>query len=95
MSKKSSDIQNKKHLSAADKKTVLLARAVDKVGGQDQADELLAEWDTHRRCEKLSARKKWESDGFLRGLILSHNLSRAEAMELFKIGRYKYDRLKI
>ena len=74
MSKKSRDIQNKKHLSAADKKTVLLARAVKKVGGQNQADELLAEWDTHRRSEKLSDRKKWESDGFLRGLILSHNM---------------------
>ena len=30
----------------------------------------------------------------MRGLILSHNLSRAEAMEFFKIGRYKYERLR-
>ena len=94
MSKNSRDIQNKKHLSAADKKAVYLARAVQKVGGQNHANELLAEWDIHRRSEKLSDRKKWESDGFLRGLIVSHNLSRAEAMEFFKIGRYKYDRLK-
>ena len=87
-------IQNKKHQSAADIKATYLARAVKKFGGQNLADELLAEWDIHRRSEKLSDRKKWESDGFLRGLILSHNLSRVEAMEFFKIGRYRFDRLR-
>ena len=94
MSTKSRGIQNKKHKSAADTKADFLARAIKKVGGQNRADELLTEWDIHRRSEKLCDRKKWESDGFLRGLILSHDLSRKEVMAFFKIGRYKYDRLK-
>ena len=94
MSKRSRDIINIKHKSAADKKAECFARAVKKVGGQDQSKELLAHWENHKRSEKMSERNKRESDGFLRGLILSHNLSRAEAMDFFKIGRYKYDRLR-
>ena len=39
-------------------------------------------------------RRKREADGFLRGLILGHNLSREETCFLFKIGRYRYDRIR-
>ena len=53
---------------------------------------MLMNWAGHRRSEKLSERRKREYDGFLRGVIISTSLSRAEAV--FKIGRYKFDRLR-
>ena len=94
MSNISQYINSRQHKSAADLKAASFARAVKKFGGQNQADEFLGHWENHKRSENISDRKKRESDGFLRGLILSHNLSRAEAMEFFKIGRYKYERLR-
>ena len=94
MSTKSKGINNIKHKSAEDKKNDHIRGAVKKLGGQQEADELLVHWENHRRSEHLSDRKKRESDGFLRGIILSQNLSRFEAMTFFKIGRYKFDRLR-
>ena len=87
-------INNIKHKSIEDKKVASLAGAVKKVGGQNEADELLVHWENHRRSEKLDGRKKSVSDGFLRGIILSQDLSRAEAMLFFKIGRYRFDRIR-
>ena len=94
MSKTSRGINNIKHKSSEDKKAASFAGAVEKVGAQEEADELLVHWGNHKRSETLSERKKRESDGFLRGVILSQNLSRAEAMTFFKIGRYRFDRLR-
>ena len=94
MSRHSLGKNNVKHKSVADLKAATLARFVKKVGGQEQADELSSQWDNHRRSENLSSRKKWEADGFLRGVVVAHNLSSREAMEFFKIGRYRFDRLR-
>ena len=41
-----------------------------------------------------SARRTREADGFLRGIIVANNISREEAAEFFKVGRYRYDRLR-
>ena len=94
MSTKSKGKNNIKHRSEADIKNQSIAEAIKKLGGQHEADEVLVHWENHRRSEHLSDRRKRESDGFLRGVILSQNLSRAEAMTFFKIGRYKFDRLR-
>ena len=74
MSKSSEGINNIKHKSTADKKNASLAGAVKKLGGQLESDEVLVHWENHRRAENLSERRKRESDGFLRGVIISHNL---------------------
>ena len=39
-------------------------------------------------------RRKREADGFVRGLILTHNLSRKEACTFFSIGRNQFDRVR-
>ena len=39
-------------------------------------------------------RRKREADGFLRGIIVANNISREEAAEFFKVGSYRYDRLR-
>lgn len=41
-----------------------------------------------------SARRKREADGFLRGIIIANNISREEAAEYFKVGQYRYNRLR-
>ena len=65
MSKTSRGINNIKHKSAEDKKVASFAGAVKKVGGQEEADELLVHWGNHKRSETLSERKKRESDDIL------------------------------
>ena len=39
-------------------------------------------------------RRKTEADGFVRGLILTHNMSRNEACSFFSIGRNRFDRVR-
>ena len=102
---------NVKRKSSADIKSDRIASAIKKLGGKEEADRILVEWEGHRRAEgtsdrfvfnflikvikvSLICRRKREADGFMRGLILGHSLSREEASFLCKIGRCRYDRLR-
>ena len=80
--------------SKADLHSARIASAKEKIGGEGESDRILLEWESHCQSEVVSDRRKREADGFLRGLIVSHNLSREEATKFFKIGRYRYDRLR-
>ena len=71
-----------------------MVNTVKKMGGQDMADQVRVQWDNHRQSEGMSERRKREADGFLRGIIVSNKISREEAAVFFKIGRYRYDRLR-
>ena len=54
-------MSNRKHKSVQDFKNLRIENAVKKLGGQEQADQILAEWSVHRQSEKNSERldKKW------------------------------------
>ena len=73
---------------------LLMASAVNKLGGKIEAEDILCQWELHRAAESVSDRRKREADGFLRGIIVANNISREEAAEFFKVGRYRYDRLR-
>ena len=63
---------------------------VKKLGGQKEADEVLV----NRKFIFVLFRRKREADGFLRGIMVSHSLSRTEGMLFFKVGRGRFDRLR-
>ena len=78
----------KKHKSKQDFKDSRMASAVNKLGGKIEAEDILCQWELHRAAESVSDRRKREADGFLRGIIVANNISREEAAEFFKVGRY-------
>ena len=45
-----------KHKSAQDFKNLRISNAVKKLGGQVKADQVIAEWETHRASETASQR---------------------------------------
>ena len=45
-----------RHKSALDFKNLRITNAVKKLGGQEKADQVIAEWETHRQSEKVSER---------------------------------------
>ena len=45
-----------KHKSSQDLKNQRIANAVKKLGGQDKTDQVLAEWDIHRRSQSVNDR---------------------------------------
>jgi len=82
----------KKARSSADMHSARIASAIAKLGGETESNRILLEWENHRRGEDDSGKR--EADVFMRGLIVGHSLSREEATKLFKIGRFRYDRLR-
>ena len=84
----------KKKRSRADTHSDRINSAIKKLGGEEESNRILVEWESHKRAQVNSDRRKREADGFIRGLIVGHSLSREEATKLFKIGRLRYDRLR-
>eukprot|EP00092_Neocalanus_flemingeri_P021945 GFUD01023802.1.p1 GENE.GFUD01023802.1~~GFUD01023802.1.p1 ORF type:complete len:133 (-),score=27.21 GFUD01023802.1:107-505(-) len=85
---------NVQHKSKADKRAKHIKSATAKLGGEIKANEILADWRNHRQAEGDSDRRKREADGFVRGLINGHSLTRLEASDFFNIGNYRWNRLK-
>ena len=46
------------------------------------------------KIKSFCSRRKREADGFIRGIIVSNQISREDAAAIFEIGRYRYDRLR-
>ena len=49
-------MSNRKYKSAQDFKNLRIENATEKLGGQEQTDQILAEWSVHRQSEKNSDR---------------------------------------
>ena len=51
-------MSNRKHKSSQDFKNSRIENAIRKLGGKEQADQIVAEWRVHRQSEKNNDR--WE-----------------------------------
>ena len=52
-------MSNRKHKSSLDFKNSRIENAIRKLGGKEQADQIVAEWRVHRQSEKNNDR--WEN----------------------------------